>query len=172
MIPSRETLVEAERRTPFRDPQLEIVIRLRDLLERMAADRSLADSLVLKGGTPLNLCFGVPPLLSVDLDFNYIGAADRAVMLKARPDTSRRLNASADALAIRYSGRPKITPVRSSTSDTDPPWGRRHACRLTSTFCSERPFFLCRVTRCGVPWTKRPSRRRSSAWVSSWLGRC
>jgi predicted nucleotidyltransferase component of viral defense system len=52
----------------------------------MAADRSLADSLVLKGGTPLNLCFGVPPRLSVDLDFNYIGAADRAVMLKARPN--------------------------------------------------------------------------------------
>ena len=86
MIPSRETLVEAERRTQFPAPQLEIVIRLRDLLERMAADRSLADSLVLKGGTALNLCFGVPPRLSVDLDFNYIGAADRAVMLKARPD--------------------------------------------------------------------------------------
>jgi len=84
VIPSRETLVETERRTGFRAPQLEIVIRLRDLLERIAADRILADSLALKGGTPLNLCFGVPPRLSVDLDFNYIGAADRAVMLTAR----------------------------------------------------------------------------------------
>ena len=86
MIPSRETLVEAQRRTQFAAPQLEIVIRLRDLLQRMAVDRELVDTLVLKGGTPLNLCFGVPPRLSVDLDFNYIGAADRAMMLKARPE--------------------------------------------------------------------------------------
>lgn len=86
MIPSRETLVEAQGRTQFAAPQLEIVIRLRDLLERMAADRDLVDALVLKGGTPLNLCFGLPPRLSVDLDFNYIGAADRAGMLKARPE--------------------------------------------------------------------------------------
>jgi len=76
MIPSRETLIEAQGRTQFAAPQLEIVIRLRDLLERMAADRDLVDGLVLKGGTPLNLCFGPPPRLSVDLDFNYIGAVD------------------------------------------------------------------------------------------------
>jgi hypothetical protein len=31
------------------------------------------------------LCFGPPPRLSVDLDLNYIGAAEREAMLAERP---------------------------------------------------------------------------------------
>jgi hypothetical protein len=45
----------------------------------------LGASLVLKGGTPLNLCFLPPRRLSVDLDFNYVGAEDRDAMLEQRP---------------------------------------------------------------------------------------
>jgi len=39
---------------------------------------------VLKGGTVLNLCFGPPKRLSVDLDYNYIGNLEREKMLKDR----------------------------------------------------------------------------------------
>jgi hypothetical protein len=45
----------------------------------------LAGSLVLKGGTALNLGFGEPPRLSVDLDFNLIGVADVDSLATRRP---------------------------------------------------------------------------------------
>jgi predicted nucleotidyltransferase component of viral defense system len=45
----------------------------------------LASVLALKGGTALNLCFGPPKRLSVDLDYNYIGHHDRERMLADRP---------------------------------------------------------------------------------------
>ncbi len=81
MIPSRETLAALQQDTGFEARQLEIVIRLRDLLGGVRHDAYLDPRLVLKGGTPLNLCFGPPPRLSVDLDFNYVGAVDRQGML-------------------------------------------------------------------------------------------
>ncbi len=40
---------------------------------------------LLKGGTPLNLAFGTPTRLWVDLAYNYVGAADRETMLADRP---------------------------------------------------------------------------------------
>jgi predicted nucleotidyltransferase component of viral defense system len=45
----------------------------------------LRHALVLKGGTALNLVFGAPQRLSVDLDFNYIAHAERERMLEDRP---------------------------------------------------------------------------------------
>ena len=41
----------------------------------------LSRALALKGGTALNLCFGPPRRLSVDLDFNYIANVERERML-------------------------------------------------------------------------------------------
>ena len=45
--------------------------------------------LVLKGGTALNLFLFDLPRLSVDIDVNYIGSADRDVMLEERPTVDR-----------------------------------------------------------------------------------
>ncbi len=45
----------------------------------------LGSALRLKGGTALNLCWGSPTRLSVDLDYNYVGELDREAMLDARP---------------------------------------------------------------------------------------
>jgi hypothetical protein len=53
--------------------------------------------LALKGGTALNLGFGPPSRLSVDLDFNFIGAADREAMLAQRPDVERAMEIIARA---------------------------------------------------------------------------
>jgi hypothetical protein len=85
VIPSRETLLELEGRHNFAARYLEIVLRLRDLLQALVQDKTLSDSLVLKGGTALNLCFGAPPRLSVDLDFNYVGTLDLKDMQRDRP---------------------------------------------------------------------------------------
>ena len=68
--------------------------------------------LALKGGTGINLCFGPPKRLSVDLDYNYIGHVDREKMLFDRPRVEQavielagrkgyRVQRSSDAFAGR-----------------------------------------------------------------------
>lgn len=69
----------------YRPEMLEKVYRLLDLLEQLMAVPYIADRLVLKGGTAINLfCTDEFPRLSVDLDFNYVGAADRTIMQQER----------------------------------------------------------------------------------------
>jgi predicted nucleotidyltransferase component of viral defense system len=101
MIPSRETLFELQEKHKFSARILEIVIRLREMLKSIGEDQFLPGSLVLKGGTALNLCFGSPPRLSVDLDFNYIGAVEVERMREDRP----RLIAALERVARRASYR-------------------------------------------------------------------
>jgi predicted nucleotidyltransferase component of viral defense system len=60
-------------------------VRLGELLRAVRQDAILRDRLVLKGGTALNLCYGSPQRLSVDLDFNDIGASEREQMQSDRP---------------------------------------------------------------------------------------
>jgi len=91
MIPSRETLFELQKKHRFSARILEIVIRLRDILKSIGEDQLLSGSLVLKGGTALNLCFGSPPRLSADLDFNYVGALDLKRMREDRPKLIAKL---------------------------------------------------------------------------------
>lgn len=85
MNPSRETLTRLEREHGFAAGPLEIVIRLGDLLRAIKEDQLLGGRLILKGGTALNLCFGEPTRLSVDLDFNDIGVSDVRSMQSDRP---------------------------------------------------------------------------------------
>ena len=84
MIPSREFIEQAAAQTGYQAPSLEKVIILGDLAGDIARHPLLKDGLVLKGGTALNLGFGPPSRLSVDLDFNYIGSLDREQMLEDR----------------------------------------------------------------------------------------
>ncbi len=62
--------------TGFRKETLEKVLRLGEVLADVSRHPLLFTVLALKGGTALNLCFGKPTRLSVDLDFNYVGAED------------------------------------------------------------------------------------------------
>jgi hypothetical protein len=57
----------------------------------------LSGTLVLKGGTALNLAFGPPARLSVDLDFNCVGHVERERMLAARPEIERAVRSVAQA---------------------------------------------------------------------------
>ncbi len=83
--PSRETLQRLEGQHGFAAAPLEIIMRLLELLHSVGNDQVLGQRLVLKGGTALNLCFGAPERLSVDLDFNDVGAPDREAMIRDRP---------------------------------------------------------------------------------------
>ena len=95
MLPTVRGLLRLSEKTGFRIDTLEKVIRLAELLLDIDQHPVLGDSLVLKGGTALNLSLGPPRRLSVDLDFNFIGSADREGMLKTRP----RIEQSIEAIA-------------------------------------------------------------------------
>jgi len=77
--------------TGFRPETLEKVIRLGEFAADVGRHPLLSRVLALKGGTALNLMFGSPARLSVDLDFNYIGQEDRAGMQADRPEVERAI---------------------------------------------------------------------------------
>lgn len=82
---SMEYLDRCAGETGFLPESLEKVIRIGEMAADIARHPFLGDILLLKGGTALNLCFGAPSRLSVDLDYNYIGAVDRDKMMNERP---------------------------------------------------------------------------------------
>jgi len=112
MRTSFEFLERTSSETGYQISPLEKVVLLGELAGDIDRHPLLGEVLVLKGGTALNLCFGAPGRLSVDLDFNYIGHGERERMLEDRPrvekavtELSRRqgylVQHSADAFAGR-----------------------------------------------------------------------
>lgn len=97
MSRSRAWFEAVARETGYREDTLEKVTRLGELAAEIDRHPLLGTVLALKGGTALNLCFGLPPRLSVDLDFNYIGAEDREAMLEQRPRVEGAIAAVARA---------------------------------------------------------------------------
>ena len=85
MNPSREYLQACSIQTGYQITPLEKVILLGEMAGDISRHPFLGKVLVLKGGSALNLCFGPPKRLSVDLDFNYIGNLEREKMLEDRP---------------------------------------------------------------------------------------
>ena len=79
--------------TGFRPEALDKVIRLLELLEGLRSHPFLKTRLALKGGTALNLFVFDTPRLSVDLDLNYTGAAERETMLEERPRVEQAIEA-------------------------------------------------------------------------------
>ena len=100
---SRERLLREAGTTGFRPESLEKVIRLVSLLNGIFRHADLRERLVLKGGTALNLFLFDVPRLSVDIDLNYIGSADRSVMDAERPALESKLQAvfEADDFSVR-----------------------------------------------------------------------
>ena len=83
-IDARE-LVSLATTLGFRPDLLEKAVRLLDVLDTISTHPYLSDRLALKGGTALNLFVLDSPRLSVDIDLNYVGAADREEMAADRP---------------------------------------------------------------------------------------
>lgn len=79
--------------TGFPLETLDKVIRLIDLLNAFRSHPFLKDRMVLKGGTALNLFVFALPRLSVDIDLNYVGSADREVMLSEREKVEQAITA-------------------------------------------------------------------------------
>ena len=88
---SAEHLAGLAAETGFRPETLEKVIRLGEFAADVGRHPLLSRVLALKGGTALNLMFGSPARLSVDLDFNYIRQVDRAGMQADRPEVERAI---------------------------------------------------------------------------------
>jgi predicted nucleotidyltransferase component of viral defense system len=90
--PSAQTLQRIADETGHQIGTLEKVMRLLNLLQEIARDSVLAERLVLKGGTALNVFHLGLDRLSVDIDLNYVGALDRTVMEAERPTVDAALN--------------------------------------------------------------------------------
>jgi hypothetical protein len=73
------------------------------LLDALNSHPFLKTRIALKGGTALNLFHFDVPRLSVDIDLNYIGAADRDTLLAERPRVDQAVQAvcSREGLAVR-----------------------------------------------------------------------
>lgn len=97
---TREQLQRAASDTGFPIDSLEKVWMLVRLLNLMAAHPFLAPRVALKGGTALNLFIFDLPRLSVDVDVNYIGAADRETMMVERPQVDLALSQVASRLGL------------------------------------------------------------------------
>lgn len=90
---SQQRLLIESKNTGFRPEILEKAFQLLNLLNGFNSHPFLKDRFALKGGTALNLFFFDMPRLSIDIDLNYIGAVDREVMQKERPEVERAIQA-------------------------------------------------------------------------------
>lgn len=101
---SRERLLAEAAETGFRAEILEKVIRLLGLLQSLSKHPALKERLALKGGAALNLFLFEFPRLSVDLDLNYVGTAERAALDAERPAIEQAIETVCrrDGLGIRH----------------------------------------------------------------------
>lgn len=89
--------------TGFGGEPLEKVFRLMALLDALNSHPYLKTRVALKGGSALNLFYFDVPRLSVDVDLNYVGAADRETLLAERPRLEQAVHAvcSREGLTVR-----------------------------------------------------------------------
>ena len=99
MLTDTELLREAAA-SGFRADVLEKAIRLRELLEALRSHPYLKTRVALKGGTALNLFVFDVPRLSVDVDLNYVGAADVDTMILEGPRVEQAIRAVCGRLGI------------------------------------------------------------------------
>lgn len=97
----REGIDRLAAKSGFIPDSLEKVIRMGEVAGLVSRHPLLSRALALKGGTALNMFGGPPPRLSVDLDFNYVGALNREAMSKERPDVERAVEAVARELKYK-----------------------------------------------------------------------
>lgn len=85
MQTSKEELLKDAKVQGYKPEILDKVYRLLNVFQQFMTVPFLKDSLVLKGGTALNIfCHKSTPRLSVDIDLNYVGSLDKETMLKEK----------------------------------------------------------------------------------------
>ena len=90
----------------FQAEPVEKVIRVLGMLDGLQSHPFLKPRIALKGGTALNLFAANLPRLSVDIDLNYVGAADRETMLGDRPKVEQAVQAVCGRLGIQVKRSP------------------------------------------------------------------
>lgn len=111
-ISSKADLINIASSKGYRPEILEKVCLLLEFSEQIKSSRTIRETLVLKGGTAINLfCTKDLPRLSVDLDFNYIGSldldkmrSDREKISDAILDNAAKLNMSVKRNPKRHAG--------------------------------------------------------------------
>lgn len=91
MKPDSKKIEEIAGDTGFIPETVEKVLRLTSLLSEIESHPFLSEKLVLKGGTAIHLFWLDGKRLSVDLDFNYIGAVGKKEMLEEKPKLEEAL---------------------------------------------------------------------------------
>ncbi len=91
MIASRPDLGRFAAASSYGVEALERVLHLLAFLAPIRQHPFLGSRVALKGDTALNLFALDVPRLSIDIDLDYVGAADRATMLEERPLVERAL---------------------------------------------------------------------------------
>jgi len=94
-FPDRRYFARIARESNFRPSPLETVFRLTQLLGRIS--ERFGDELLLRGGTALNLLHLELPRLSVDIDLDFVGAADAEQAQQRRPELLAEIEALARA---------------------------------------------------------------------------
>lgn len=143
-----QTLAREAAATGFGAEPLEKVFRLMALLDALNSHPFLKTRIALKGGTALNLFHFEVPRLSVDIDLNYIGPADRESMLAERPKVEQAVQAvcSREGLAIKRmppdhaGGKWRLTYVASK--------GDSGNLELDVNFMLRAPLWPCPVSEC------------------------
>ena len=97
---TRTDLIREAAATGFQAEPLEKVIRLLGLLDALRSHPFLKTRIALKGGTALNLFVSDMPRLSVDIDLNYLGMAERETMQADRPKVEQAIRAVCGRLGI------------------------------------------------------------------------
>lgn len=105
-FPDRRYFGRVAEESGFRAGPLETVFRLAQLLGQI--DERLGDELLLRGGTALNLFHLDLPRLSVDIDLDFVGAAD------ADQAQARRLGLLAELEALARSAGYEVAHERAS----------------------------------------------------------
>jgi len=117
---SLEFLERCSAESGYQVSSLEKVVRLGEIAADIVRHPFLGEALVLKGGSALNLCYGSPSRLSVDLDYNYIAHVERERTLADRPrvedalvDLAKRHKYQVQKSANAFAGRKIFLRYRS-----------------------------------------------------------
>jgi len=98
---TKNELLKLSKTLGYRPEILEKVIFLINLLNKIFEDDFLKNKFALKGGTALNLFLLDLPRLSVDIDLNYIGSANRDEMLADKAQVQRRISTICNKLDMK-----------------------------------------------------------------------
>lgn len=131
----------AAKETGFRIEPLEKAVRLLGLLEGLRSHPFLKSRLALKGGTALNLFVADLPRLSIDVDLNYIGAADREAMIAHRPGMEKAIAAVCGRLDIEVKRLPKDHAGGKWRLSYDSVYGRSATLELDVNFLLRTPLW-------------------------------